>query len=134
MSVATDFRAFLANEPTIKAHVDGRVCQAFVDQTDRVPYILFRRSGKSDDSTLAGEVSLTTTQFDVEVRGETLDQAEDIADEVSRVLDAKQNTWNGRRIQGSFVNDQSDDYERMPPASADDPEHVVALIVQVYNE
>lgn len=133
MSVSTDFRDWLVDQSSITDLVGQRVCQAFVDQTDEVPYILFRRSGASEDTSLAGERSLETVQFDVECRGKTLDEAEAISDALAALVDGFKGTWNGRRIQAAFVTDQNDDYEPLP-VGKESPEQIVSVIVRVFSD
>lgn len=132
MSVAEDFVTFLNATTAITAKVGSRIQQAAADITLPLPYICFRRRGRTESLTTDGVGGMIETQLDVECRGGTLDEAEDIADAVHAAVNGYRGTWGSRTICGAFVQDQDDDYEFLP-AGSNNTEKTATLYVQVFS-
>jgi hypothetical protein len=139
-TVAKDFRAWLSTQPIIAQTVEGRVCEAFVGQVERRPYIVFRQSGDSEETDLDGEGGLATVTLDLEVRAETQAEADVIASEVKRLVNGfpkatmtGDRTWNGRHVSFAAVNDHSKDYEILPVGSFE-TDSIHALLIEVYAD
>jgi hypothetical protein len=133
MSVSEDFVAYLNSQTSITALVGNRICQSPVHVTEQLPYIAFARVGRQQPPDLSGTKDHDRTFLAVECRAATQDKAEDIGDALQTLLHAKSFTWNGRRIQGVFVTDQSDDYEFLPPGS-NEHEDIIASQVEIISE
>ncbi len=132
MSVAEDFRTYLKAQSTVTRIVGDKIMQAPAHAKVHPPFVVYRRRGRVEEPTLAGEVGFVETNLDVECRGRDLSEAETLADAVHDALNAYRGTWGSRTINGVFVLDQDDDYEFLPPFS-DETEHVATAIVQVFS-
>jgi hypothetical protein len=140
-TLAKDFCAWLKAQPIIAQTVKGRVCEAFVDDTDGKPYIVFRQSGSSEETDLDGVGGMEVATFDMEVRADRQAEADVIANEVKRLingfpqstLEGHERKWNGRGISFATVNDHSKDYEILPVGSFE-TDSIHALIIEVYAD
>lgn len=132
MSVAEDFVTYLNTVAAVTAKVGNRIQQAPNHVKLSLPYVCFRRRGRIEAMTLGSEGGMVETQFDVECRAGTLDQAEDLADAVHTALNGHRGTWGSREICGVFVLDQDDDYEFLP-AGSNRAEKTATLYVQVFS-
>lgn len=133
MSVSTDFVTYLNSQASITSLVGNRICQAPAHEKEKLPFIVFMRNGRSQETTLDGTKDNDQTFLDVECRGSTQDEAEQVADALHALLHSKSFTWNGRRIQGVFLTDQSNDYVQLPAGSSDH-EEVISTRVEIISE
>lgn len=132
MSVAEDFVTYLNAQAAVTAVTSTRIVQAPAHIELKLPYIVFRRRGRSEQLALGGEGGLVETELDVECRAATLDGAEDLADILHGLLNGYRGTWGSRAILGVFVNDQDDEYEFLPPGG-NAAEQTTTLYVQVFS-
>lgn len=133
MSVSTDFIAYLNTQSSITDLVGNRICQAPAHERERLPYIVFVRNGRSQDTDLNGDKDNDRTFLDLECRGSTQDSAEQVADALHTLLHGKRFTWNGRRIQGVFVTDQEDNYVNLPQGS-NEHEEIITSRIEIISE
>lgn len=133
MSVSTDFITFLNTQSTITSLVGNRICQAPAHVTEKLPYIVFMRNGRTQELDLSGTKDNDQTFLDVECRGATQQEAEQVADALEDLLQGYRGTWDARRIQGVFCTDQSNDYVQLPPGSSDH-EEIISTNVRIISE
>ena len=132
MTVAEDFVAYLRSQATVTGIAGDRIQQAPAQVQLSLPYVVFRRSGRVEELTLAAEGGLVETQLDVECRGATPDESERLADAVHEALNGYIGTWGQRAIPGVFVEDQDDDYQHLPPGGSE-AEHTTEMLVRIFS-
>lgn len=136
MSVSTDFVTYLNSQSSITTLVGNRICQAPAHIGEALPYIVFMRNGRNSEVSLSGadgEAEPDRTFLDVECRGATQDEAEQVSDALRSLLHGKSFTAGARRVQGCFCTDQSDDYIHLP-AGSNEHEEVIETQVEIISE
>lgn len=128
MSISTNLVRYLNSVAAITALVDDRICQAPMHEKEKLPYVVFMRSGRPSELDLNGVEVVGQTLFDIECRGRNQGEAEAVSDAVRDALQGHRGTWGVIRIQGVFVTDQDDDYIPIPPGN---PESEVSVLSRV---
>lgn len=133
MSLSEDLYAYLAAQAGVTALTSTRIAQGDADQTFDRPYIAYRRSGREAVSAIGGEVGIAETQFELWCVGDTIDQAEDVADAVCNLLSCFRGTWGSTSIVGCFVTDERDEYQIIPPGQSSGARYATEVTLQVFS-
>lgn len=128
-SVIVASTGVLAEMPGVAA--PGACLHNVVLENPPTPRIWYSCSNSDEELDIGGSGGLVESEFDIEVVSDDLDEAQDIAAAVKRLLNGKRGTFGTQTVQGVFVSDQTDEY--VPRSLADETGYtVVGLRARIF--
>lgn len=130
-TLAENVRTFLLGQAAISQRIGARVCQDFVPQGFRRPYIYFERMSVRHERVVDEEQGTRpfSQTFAVACVADTLYEAEQLADAI-RTVDGYRGTFGDSAVQATFVGEQDDQFDRERLGS-DAGRHLRILTVEV---
>lgn len=132
MSVTEDVRTLITSFTSITDRVKERVHHNHMPETSEYPAVFFARSSREPMRTIDGDTSLRATRYSVECLSTGLDEAMDLADDLTEALEGYRGTQGATTFQGVFVEDVDDDYIPLNDAS-DEGINFAALQIAVWH-
>lgn len=129
--IGADLKAYVTASTSVNSVIAGRMHQNHPPQDTSKPFIWYQRSSENEELTLDGVGGLKQVQFDVECVTADVATAESLADKTKARLHGKRGTFGNSTVQGSFVQDHSDDYAPKSIGS-DGGLHVASFQVTVW--
>lgn len=134
--LSQDFRTYLLTKSTITDLVSGsglaRIHQNKVPEQSALPHIcFFRRQTLVERALNEQNPTPTMANFDVECVSATQLGANALAEAVRAAIDGQRGTFGSTTVQGIFVEDHDDDYQRRNDES-DDAKYVATFQVEIY--
>ncbi len=134
--IGENLRSVIVGSTAIRAVLTGYAAPGAVTQEIEmenapVPRIWYGRGGEENERELDGTSGLITSQWNVEVISDDLDECQDIAAAVRGYLDAKRGAFGTQTVLGTLVEEQNDEYTPQGVGS-EEGFNVAALSVTIY--
>jgi hypothetical protein len=129
--IGADLKTWITASTSCNAVIAGRMHQNNPPQDTSRPFIWYMRTSENEELTLDGVGGLRKAQFDVECVTTNPSTNEVLADRVKTRLHGKTGTFGASTVQGSFVEDHSDDYAPKS-VGGDSGLHVAAFNLTVW--
>lgn len=131
-SIIADFRAKLISDVTLFNLVNGRIAQKPIDSDEPVPWIGLGRTSEDQEIDLGGVAGLVTTSFDVDVRSDTPEEADEIARTTKNLLRGFRGTLGDHAVRCIDVSD-ADNLDETFPEGSDSKQTTVTLRVEIIH-
>lgn len=133
MSLLTDIRVHLLDNPAIVALTGDRISQSYVRQDVPLPFIVYNMSGLRDAAiSVGGEEDMSHFTIDAEIHAASLDDRETLTREMFVSLHQQiRKTWGETFIQTSTIENVVDSMERLPEGDAF--EFIASLTVSILS-
>lgn len=131
-SIIADFRAKLVSDITLYNLVNGRIAQKPIDQDEPVPWIGIGRQSEDQEIDLDGVAGLVTTSFDVDIRSDTPEEADEIARTVKNLLRGFRGDLGDHEVRCIDVGD-ADNLDEPFPEGSDSKQTTVTLRVEIIH-
>lgn len=111
MSAINAIFAKLSATSAVTALVGTNIEPQVAKQTDTYPCVTFTEEGIEYAGQHSGSAGIATSKLSIDCEAATYTQAVAVASAVRAALNFQKGTWGGVVVQGSFVDDESEDYE-----------------------
>ena len=108
--IGADLKTYVTASTSCNAVISGRMHQNHPPQDTSKPFVWYQRSSENEMVTMDGVGGLKKVLFDVECVTADVATSESLADKIKTRLNGKSGTFGASTVQGSFVEDHSDDY------------------------
>lgn len=116
-SLLNELRVYLLGIAEITEIVGDRISQEFADEQETWPYVIYGRRGLTENRELLDDPSTIIHQIDLECRGASMAETEQLMLAVRAALHLFRGAWGPFEIQIAYVDDVTDSYELLRPTN-----------------